>query len=617
MIFLKRTISLITVLFMLSSYTYAEETKNVSYKATIEDGNVSVVETELTSDVDNSNLQVEVIKQIGEETTVIYTGNLGGYADGIWNTVDFSEIQFLVIFDWNTMEEEAIYIRPISNSEVENAKSDITNKPEIDESKEIAVYQNSVIQTGTDNAEINVSLLYNNSYSESVLLPGEELTAELEILNNNTEDDIEISAIVSLYDDTGKFVDMNVESITVAANSTGTFNNKTIVPVESTVTNAKIMIWESINSLKPYTAPVILTLSGTDFFGDDYLLSQPINGKNKANGKINGTADTDVFSFVPQNDGLYYFETLSDIDTFASLYADNNLTTPISTDDNSGADDNFRLSATLEAGTTYYLYMNGRGEGQYILNYGYSIGNIYGTVSPVKFFDDDTEFNSLIEGKVELNTYYTGEFVATMHLKDWSVSNNQYASYSMTGVHSGDYLVKTKRPGYLTCYQKISLVDNTIDLGSITLIPGDANGDDVIDSADLNLVNSLVGSEYGSESYVISADINSDKVINSEDVNLVNANLNKNSNEYASNVNVLFIDVETYDTQLIVTGNAAPNSTVSCVVFYEDYSIYEGETACSSDGLLEFIVDLNKSGNYTVLVTSDNHAYEVTETITY
>ena len=121
---------------MLSGNVFAEETKNVSYKATIEDGNISVLETELTSDVDNSNLQVEVIKQIGEESSVIYTGALGGYNDGMWNTIDFSEIDFLVVLDWNTMEEEAIYIRPISNLEMENTKSDITNMPEIDDGKE-------------------------------------------------------------------------------------------------------------------------------------------------------------------------------------------------------------------------------------------------------------------------------------------------------------------------------------------------------------------------------------------------------------------------------------------------------------------------------------------------
>lgn len=615
--FLKRLTITLIILSVLILQVHAEETYNTSFKVATDGENISVTETELVGNIDNSNLNVEVIKQIGEETTVIYTGLLGNYDGGIWSMIDFSEIDFLLILDWDTMEEESIYIRPIISEETENLTSDTAKMPEINKNNEISVYQNSIIQTGTENAEVNISLLYNNSYSESVLLPGEELTAELQVSNNNTENDIELSAIVALYDDAGKFVDMNVESITVAASSTEIFHNKTIVPAESTVTNAKIMIWESMNSLKPYTSPVILTLSGTDFFGDDYLLSQTINGKNKASGKINGVSDTDVFSFIPQNDGLYYFETLSDIDSYASLFAEGNLTSPISTDDNSGTDNNFRLSATLNAGTTYYLYMNGRNEGQYTLNYGYSIGNVFGTVSPVKFYDDDTEFNSAIEATVELNTYYTGEFVATMHLKDWSVSNNDYASYSMTGVHSGDYLVKTKRPGYLTYYQKISLLDNAIDLGSITLIPGDVNGDDVVNNDDLTLVNSLIGAEYGSTSYISSADINSDKVINSDDVSLVNSNINKNSNEYAGNVNVIFIDVETYDSQLIVSGNAAPNSDVNCIVFYGGYSIYEGETTCSSDGALEFVVDLNRSGNYTILVTSDNQAYEVTKTITY
>lgn len=612
---IKKLIATILAFLICSVNVFAEETITKTFRATTNGTNISVVETDLYSDVDNSNLPVRVVKQIGEQSVTIYEGLLGGYADGIWNKVDFSEIQFLVVFDWNTMEEEALYIQPILITETENTKADITKK--INDTKEIAVYQNSIIQTGTENTEVNISLLYNNSYSESVLLPGEELTAEFDVSNNNTEDDVKLSTIVALYDDVGKLVDMNVESITVAENSTETFNNKTIVPAESTVTNAKIMIWESLNSMKPYTYPVILTLSGADFFGDDYNLSQTINGRNKANGRINGISDTDVFAFIPQNDGLYYFETLSDIDTYASLYKEDNLTTPILTDDNSGTDNNFRLSATLEAGTTYYLYVKGRTDGQYTLNYGYSIGNVFGTVSPVKFYDDDTEFNSAIETTVELNTYYTGEFVAAMHLKDWSASNNEYASYSMTGVHSGDYLVKIKRPGYLTYYRKISLLDNAIDLGSITLIPGDVNGDDIINSDDLNMVTSLIGTEYGSESYISSADINSDKVINSEDVNLVNANINKNSNEYAGNVNVILVEVETYDSQLIVSGNAAPNSDVNCVVFYDGYSIYEGETTCSSDGQLEFVFDLNRSGEYTIFVTGDNQAYEATKTITY
>lgn len=82
-----------------------------------------------------------------------------------------------------------------------------------------------------------------------------------------------------------------------------------------------------------------LTVTGEDFFGDDYRLSQTINGKNKANGIINSLDDVDVFSF-PQNDGLYYFESISELDTYASIYSANVLENAIATDDNSGADDN-------------------------------------------------------------------------------------------------------------------------------------------------------------------------------------------------------------------------------------------------------------------------------------
>ena len=108
-------IAFLTLLMMLSTTIYAEETKDVSFKATIDGDNVSVVETELIGEVDNSQLQVQVIKQIGEQSTVIYTGNLGSYDNGAWNNVDFSDIQFLVLFDWDSMENEAVYIIPMAS----------------------------------------------------------------------------------------------------------------------------------------------------------------------------------------------------------------------------------------------------------------------------------------------------------------------------------------------------------------------------------------------------------------------------------------------------------------------------------------------------------------------
>lgn len=478
------------------------------------------------------------------------------------------------------------------------------------------LFQDMKVDSNMDDAEISISLFYNNAYSESIVLPGEELNAEFCIVNNS-ENELVLCTVVSLYDSAGKFIGMNVESISADANDIEMCSNKVVIPAEHDVASAKILIWESSEIIKPYTSSILLTLDGEDFFGDDYMHSQALSGKNKVHGKINDVIDTDVFSFVAQSDGLYYFETFSEVDTYASLYEDGNMITPIAVDDNSGTGNNFRLSATLESGKNYYLYVNGRSEGEYSLNNGYSIGNVFGTVSPVRVYENDTEYSLLIQSSVEINAYHTGEFVAKIHLNDWSESSSEYASYAMTGLHSGEYIVKTKRPGYLTHYQKISLDDNIIDLGNIALIPGDVNGDDVINYDDANLVSDLLGTEYGDEFYLCSADINSDKIINDVDLTLVNENINKNSNEYASNVNVLIINTELRDSQLIVTGNAVPDTVVSCVVFYDGYSVYEEEVISSEVGSLEFLIDLNRSGNYIVFITSENQAFEISKEITY
>lgn len=98
---------------MFSISVYAE-TNAVSYKATVDNENVSVTTDILTSDTDYSDLYVNVIREINGQQTTIYSGALGGYANGTFSDVDFSEINFMVVFDWNTMEDEAIYIIPAS-----------------------------------------------------------------------------------------------------------------------------------------------------------------------------------------------------------------------------------------------------------------------------------------------------------------------------------------------------------------------------------------------------------------------------------------------------------------------------------------------------------------------
>lgn len=599
---------------------------------TVYANNMSMTASSQATSMNDTN--VRVVKHIGNEQIVVYTGPISQYENGLCASVDFVNNSFAVFFAWDELDA-VYYIFPIESDTQDGQITsrlpvETLNKSPISgenntkeqssllvENNKVSIYQSSILKTTTENAEINVSLLYDNSYSETVLLPGEKLTAEFEVINNNTERSVVMSAIIALYDNNGKFLDMNVENLTVGANEKGEFYNSIVVPLEGSVANAKIMVWENMDSLRPYISPIILTLSGIDFFGDDYTVSQPLNKRNSASGMINTMDDTDVFEFTPLCSGLYYFETFSNIDTYASLYSENDLITALATSDNDGIDNNFKLYATLEQGTTYYLYINARTTGNYLLNVGYAIGNIFGTVTPIKLHKNNTEYNELIDTTVTLETYDTNEYVATMYLRNCSDSINDYSSFSITGVHSNDYLVKIKRPGYLTLYKRIQLMDNAIDLGSKVLVAGDVNDDNIISQDDLSLITSVMNSQYGDDNYLVSADLNSDMIINQSDYELANNNMGLNSNCYNENVNVITGNITQMDNSVLISGYAALESQVACVVFLDNINVFEELCEVDSNGYYEFQVELNKSGIYKISIGDENMEFVISETIDY
>ena len=95
---LKRIATSIIAMYMLMGTVFAE-TDTLTYKAKTENGEATVEEKNLIGEIDNSNLEVNVIKQQGETRTTIFTGKLKDYDNGRWINLDFSEIQFALIFD--------------------------------------------------------------------------------------------------------------------------------------------------------------------------------------------------------------------------------------------------------------------------------------------------------------------------------------------------------------------------------------------------------------------------------------------------------------------------------------------------------------------------------------
>lgn len=112
-------------LFSTNSYVKADE---LTYKMTVNNGNVSITEDSLISSEDYSDMLVNVIKTKNGQQSTIYSGKLGGYENGLYSKTDFSEINFMIIFDWDSMEDEAIYIIPATNQSTTSTLSEISQK---------------------------------------------------------------------------------------------------------------------------------------------------------------------------------------------------------------------------------------------------------------------------------------------------------------------------------------------------------------------------------------------------------------------------------------------------------------------------------------------------------
>lgn len=603
----KKIAAAILAAFMLTGTAFAES-NTLSYKAKVENGEITVEEKDIFAEVDNSNLNVNVIKQQGDTRTTIFTGKLKDYDDGRWVNLDFSEIQFALIFDWDTMENEVIYIAPITEG---SSKSDTDTKIDSDANK--TIYQKSVTQTLSGDIKADISLLYDNAYSECFLNAGEDLTAEVKVENLNAESPADVSVMIALYDEHSKLIGINMDSKSIPASGTDTIKPQITVPSDNTAVSAKVMVWRSSNMM-PYTNAITLTVTGSDFFGDDYNLAVNMENRNSANGMINSENDIDIFEFKALKDGLYTFESYGQTDTYATLSNKTAPNTVIKTDDNSGADNNFRISATLEANNSYYLKVGGHGTGKYRLVTNYAIGNVFGTVSPVKA-TGDADFDKLIESKCSLYTFDSNDFVAQMHLQEYTSENDEYARFSLIGVSAGEYLVKTSRPGYLSRYSKTVLNDNAVDLGTKVLIAGDVNGDGVIDSHDLAQLRTVLNSEYGDSNYTVNADFNGDKVINSADESILTANIGKTSNDYNENVNYITFDVSVNNYNAVISGKAQASSTVSCSVYRGDILVFDENLTCGADGSFETEVELTQAGTYTIVITSDNRAFDAEKSV--
>jgi len=237
---------------------FAEETNIYSYKVTVENGEATAVEEELFSEVDNSDLMVDVIREDQGVRTTIYSGVLSGYDNGQWIHLDFSTVQFCVIFNWESIENEAFYIIPQSSNEetIDNKSKRETDvdketkpiEPQEQNKQQMERLDRNLLEENTQ--PITDDIEYEMNYTIGTINDESVISVSCNITNNSliTKNPV---MIIAIYED-GKLLNLKTQAVEVTSGSTESGNIFLEIPEENRNRYAiKLMAWESMNSIRP------------------------------------------------------------------------------------------------------------------------------------------------------------------------------------------------------------------------------------------------------------------------------------------------------------------------------------------------------------------------------
>lgn len=292
---LKQIIAVFSAVVLLST-NIAAQAQNVTYKATVDNGNVSVKEDSLVTEIDNSDLVVKVYTNENGTQNLIYTGALGSYDNGAWSNIDFSEIQFLVIFEWDNMDSEPIYIVPYKNYSAEKTNTETASK-----SDEIT---SSSTQTIPQNFETITSFWNETSYCEYLTEDDNVIGVDF-FVKNKADNPADMQPYFAMYNN-NKLVLMKTDNLSLSAEEQQKFSNSFEIPAESRdKILTKLFAWNA-NMVPIMPANEISTVEN-DLFGNTFDTAVPVSVDKNIRGKINYSGDIDFVSINPNLDGYYSF----------------------------------------------------------------------------------------------------------------------------------------------------------------------------------------------------------------------------------------------------------------------------------------------------------------------
>lgn len=206
--------------------------------------------------IDNSELNVRVVKQIDGEETTIFKGKLKDYDNGAWIHMDFSDTQFAAIFIWDDINDEMVYIIPASAEVIndgENISADTTKIMSVEASDESEDYRikQAIIKNSND---VIIHDCTTNGKLDSVTLV------------KNTSENKSAKLYAALYN--GSVLE-NLKIVDVPGN--GTAGSEIVcdvnLPFETITENhhVRIMLWDGDNSMRPLVDPYDTNIITTDY----------------------------------------------------------------------------------------------------------------------------------------------------------------------------------------------------------------------------------------------------------------------------------------------------------------------------------------------------------------
>ncbi len=234
------------------------------------------VSTELSQNTGNSELPVNVVKRVGETSTTVYSGPLGGYEEGVWSSIDFSTIGLAIILEWDS--NEVFYITP--SSAIEN----VAERMNISEKNLRRVSGSSLNVSG--GLEISSQIKINGvNVGEKGLRIIDN--ADMECIfsaENNSEDERSLCVVLATYTAEKRLYQVKQTEITVEPGASGNALMLYRFDAENE-SSAKLMFWNSTSGMLP--VKTVIDFNQTDgvnayYYDADNRLLQIDKANNKS-----------------------------------------------------------------------------------------------------------------------------------------------------------------------------------------------------------------------------------------------------------------------------------------------------------------------------------------------